>query len=328
VKRSRTGLVLIILGLVTMIVLAPLAKWVVAPMLVKIPDTLDVTTILEGELRLAVDPASLSLLPPGMEVKIPLTTSLHLVSDKSKGSGKVAVIKVVTIAKGPGGKDFQNITNYYAVDRKTGENVSGNNSDVNRTGYPVSAIGFFVDPKKPYSIFDDEVGKAEPLTFVKSEKVSGFTYKNVDVQLWKSSYEDKTVQPPLGLFPAKLSGAQIKALMPSLTSVNDNEMYPVEYIKTGDLSNLVDQMTGSVFDVISMKYEYFVDATALGMGKIKLATVQQHQTAENAKEVLDYTAKAHAQINAIEIYIPVGLLIIGLIELIIGLILYLRKKPA
>ena len=327
-KRSKAGLVLIILGLVTILALAPLAKWVVAPMLVKIPDTLDVTTILEGVLSLNVDPTSLSILPAGMEVKVPLTTSLHLVSDKSKGNSKVAVIKVVTIAKGPGGKDFQNITNYYAVNRKTGENVSGNNSDVNRTGYPVSAIGFFVDPKKPYSIFDDEVGKAVPLTFVKSEKVSGFTYKNVDAQLWKSSYEDKTVQPPLGLFPSQLSGAQIKALMPTVTGVNDTQMYPVDYIKTGDLSYLVDEMTGSVFDVLSMKYEYFVDASALGMGKIKLATVQQHQTVENAKDVLDYSAKSHAQINALEIYIPVGLLIIGLIELVIGLILYLRKKPA
>ena len=61
------------------------------------------------------------------------------------------------------------------------------------------------------------------------------------------------------------------------------------------------------------------------MGNIKLASLDYAQTPESIKDVLDNSAKSYMLLNAVEIWIPVALLVIGLIILIIGLILYLRK---
>lgn len=326
-KRSKAGLVLIILGLVTILALAPLAKWVLAPALVKLPNNIDETSIYEGVLTLNVDPNSMQVLPPDMPVKIPLTITRTDVTDKTKSAGNITVIKETAVAKGPAGKDLINYTKYFALDAKTAKNVTSDQADVkNRTDYSIT-VGFFVSKDGKYAIWDDDTATTGSLVFVKTDKMDGFKYKGVPVLVFNSTGEAKTVKPPLGL-PAKISGAQVKAIMPQLTTLNDTEMYSIDYIKKTTATVVVDQKAGSIVSLPAYQEEYFVDASALGQGKIKLATLQYHQTPESVKTQLDHAAKNYMQLNAIEIYIPVGLLIIGLIELIIGLILYLRKKPA
>ncbi len=326
-KRSKAGLVLIILGLVTILALAPLAKWVLAPMLVKLPDNVDTTSVYEGVLTLNVDPTSLSVLPPDMAVKIPLTITRIDVSAPDKSNGSTAVLKETAVAKGPGGKDLINYTKYYALDRKSAKNVTSDQADVkNRTDYSIT-LGFFMSKDGKYALWDDDTAGAGPVTFVKTDTMDGFKYKGVPVQIWTGSGEEKTVKPPLGL-PGKISGAQIKGIMPQLTALNDTDMYSIDYIKRTTATFEVDPMTGIIVALPSYQEEYFVDASALGQGKIKLATLAYHQTPENIKTSIDGAAKTHMQLKAVETYIPIGLLIIGLIELIIGLVLFLRKKPA
>jgi hypothetical protein len=327
VKRSKTGLVLIILGLVTMIALAPLAKWVLAPALVKLPDTINATSIYEGVLNLNVDPNSMAPLPPDMTVKVPVTITRVDVSDKAKSSGGVAVIKETAVAKGPSGKEFVNYTKYFALDRKTCKNVTSDEADVkNRTDYAIT-LGFFVDQNGEYAIWDDDTMTAGPVKFIKTDTRSGYSYKDVPVQIWEGSGENKAVNPPSG-FPKSISGAQVKSIVPSLTTLNDTQMYPIDYIKRTTATFAVDPKTGQFVDVAPYKDEWFIDASALGQGKIPLYTLAYAQTPDNVKISVDDSAKNHKQLDAITIYVPVALLIIGLIELIIGLILYLRKKPA
>jgi len=327
VKRSKAGIVFVIIGLV-LVLIAPVWKWGIVPTVVKLPDTIDQTLIYEGVLTLNVDPTSMSPLPPGMEVKIPLTITRMDVSDKAKGTNKVAVVKEPAVAKGPGNKDFLSYTKYYAADRKTGKNVSGHNSDTNRTDYSLS-LGFHVKKDGSYAIWDDDVGAAGPLEYVTTEKMDGFKYKNIEVLEFKVSGSGKTKSPPLGM-PSKISGAQIKAVLnnPDLPSFKDTDMYPIDYIKATTATLRADQKTGSLFDVVDYKDEYFVDATALGMGKLKLATLQYHQTPENIKQNLDVAAKSYMLLNSVEIYMPLIMLILGIIALVIGLALIIRKKAS
>ncbi len=326
-KRSKAGIVFVIIGLV-LVLIAPVWKWGIVPTVVKLPDTIDQTMIYEGVLTLNVDPTSMSPLPPGMEVKVPLTITRTDVSDKAKGTNKVAVVKETAVAKGPGNKDFLSYTKYYALDRKTGKNVAGKNSDTDRTGYSL-LLGFHVKNDKSYTIWDDDVGAAGKLEYVTTEKMDGFDYKNVEVKEWKaSSAGEKTKEPPLGM-PSKISGAQIKAVLnnPDLP-FSDTEMYPMDYLKATTATLRVDTMTGSIFDVVDNKEEYFVDATALGMGKLKLATIQYSQTPENVKQNLDVAAKNYMLLNSVEIYMPLLMLILGAIFLVIGLALIIMKKSS
>jgi len=324
VKRSRAGLVLVIIGVI-IVVLAPVWKWAVAPQVVKLPDTLDVTSVYEGTLSLYIDPSTLAPLPPDTPVKIPLTITRVDASDKAKSNGSTAVIKETAVAKGPGGKDFVNYTKYFALDRKTAKNVTSSQANLtNRRGYSIT-LGFFVNKNGVFPFWDDDTETATNLILVKTDKMSGFKYKDVPVVVFKATGSDKTKTPPLGL-PATVPGSQIKTLINNPTaSFNDTQQYPIDYIKSITATVIVDQKAGSVIDLPKYNESYSVDASALGMGNIKLASLDYAQTPENVKQVLDDTAKNYKLLDAVEIYIPIALLIIGLIILIIGLILYLRK---
>jgi hypothetical protein len=325
VKLSKGGIVCVIIGLV-LVLIAPVWKWGIVPTVVKIPDNIDSTLIYEGVLTLNVDPSSMSPLPPGMEVKIPLTITRKDVSDKAKGDDEVAVIKETMVAKGPGGADFQTYTKYYALDRKTAKNVPGHNSDVDRKDYSL-LLGFDVQKDGSYAFWDDDVEKSGALEYVKTVKMDGFDYNGIETLEWKGTSEpEKTVEPPLGL-PSKISGAQIKAVLnnPSLP-LSDTEMFPIDYLKKTSGEFRVDQKTGSIFDVILNKEEYFVDATAMGMGELKLATLTYSQTPENVKQNLDVAAKSYMLLNTVQIYFPLIMLILGGIFLIIGIALIVMKK--
>lgn len=324
-KRSKAGLVLIIIGVV-LAVLAPVWKWGLAPALVKLPDNIDATSVYEGVLTLNVDPTSLAPLPPDMAVKVPLTIVRKDTSVPDKSTGSVAVIKETAVAKGPGGKDFLTYTKYYALDRKTAKNVSSNEANIkNRTGYSLT-LGFFPTTATK-KFWDDDTMSAGDAKYVKTVKMDGFKSKDVSLMVWHAAGEGVAVNPPLGL-PAKVSGADVKKILnnPALPLV-DTEMYPITYLKGSDATFMTDSKTGQIVN-LDMTETYSVDASALGMGKIKLAVLHYVQTPENVKTSIDEATENYGLLNTVEYWIPIALLVIGVIILIIGLLLFLRKKEA
>jgi hypothetical protein len=331
-KRSKAALVVLIIGLV-ILVLAPIWKWGIGPSLIKVTDTIDVTSVYDGLLTLNVDPTSLSLLPPEMAVKVPLAITRRDLSQPSKSSGSVALIKETAHAVGPAGKTFIDTTMYYALDRKTSENVPGHGSDVNRTGwYPLLPIGA---QKKTYQLWGNDTHKTGDAVYSNETKVAGITTPPQTCYVYKiDSKADPTVAPPLGL-PSKLSGSQIKAIAGSMPGVNpasvaglvDTEMYPITYLVQTKATITGEPRTGSIVAATN-KDTYSIDASALGLGKIQLATVYYTQTPENIAQVMDDTAKNFKLLDTVQIWIPLGLLIVGLILTIIGAIWFARKKPA
>lgn len=324
-KRSKAGLVLIIIG-VLLVALAPIWKWGIGPSLVKLPDTIDTTAVYEGVLTLSIDPESFSPLPADMQVKVPLTVVRKDISAPEKSTGSVAVVKETAEAKGPGGKSFLTYTKYFALDRKTAKNVTSNEADVkDRRDYSLT-LGFNLD-ESGRKIWDDDVRTSGEVRFVKSVEMDGYDSKNVPLNVYTVSDEGTAKVPPLGL-PEKISGADIKKVMnnPALP-LNDAETYAIPYLKATDATLMADQKTGTIVN-LDMKETYSVDAAAFGMGRIKLAELKYVQTPENIKSNIDYAASNYGLLAAVEIYIPLALLVIGLIVLVIGLVLYLRQKPA
>jgi hypothetical protein len=328
VKRSKAGLVLLIIGLVFLI-LTPIWKWGIGPSLVKIPDNVNTPSVYEGILTLHVDPTTLSLLPPEMAVKIPLTITRVDKSDKAKYTGSVAVIEETMDAKGPGGKSFLTYDKFFAMDRHTSKNVSGNGSDADRTGYYVLLP--FGTQKKAYPMWDDDTGKTGDIEFVKEETRDGFKNKDVPVYIFEGSGTDTTVKPPLGL-PDKLAGAQIKALvagMPGVGPLNlvDTQEYPITYLKSTEATAAVEPRTGT-FNDVEVKEEYTVDTSSLGIPNIKLATLEYDQTPENVAWNIDFNAKNFGLLDLAHLWVPLILLVLGIALFVPGLILFLRKPAA
>lgn len=327
-KRSKAGLVLLIIGLVFLI-LTPIWKWGIGPSLVKIPDNVNAPSVYEGVLTLHVDPTTLSLLPPEMAVKIPLTITRVDKSDKAKYTGSVAVVEGIADAKGPGGKVFFSYDKFFAMDRHNARNLPGNGSDMDRTGY--SLMLPFGTQKKSYPVWDDDTGKAGDIKFVKEETRDGFKNKNVPVYIFESSGTDPTVKPPLGL-PDKLDGAQIKALvagMPGVGPLNlvDTQEYPIAYLKSTEATAAVEPRTGT-FNDVDIKEEYTVDTSALGIPNIKLATLAYEQTRENVAWNIDNNARNFGMLALAHLWVPLILLILGIVLFVPGLILFLRKPAA
>lgn len=324
-KRSKAGLVLIIIGLVV-VALAPIWKWGVGPTLIKLPDDIDSTSIYEGVLTLNVVPDTMTVLPPDMAIKVPLTITRKNVSQPEISDGSTAIVKETGVAKGPGGEDFLSYTKQYALDRKTGKNVTSDKADVrNRTDYSIM-LGFFPDDSNK-KIWNDDVMKAGEAKFVKRSTLDGLDVKDNEVNVYHASGEDLVKAPPLGL-PEKLSGADIKKILnnPGLP-LNDAEMYPIPYSKATDATIMVDRKVGQIVSV-DMEEIYSVDASQFGMGKMQLAKLKYTQTPESVQASVDSAAENHGLLAAVQIWIPLGLLILGLVILIIGVALFARTKEA
>lgn len=326
--RSKAGITLLIIGLIILI-MAPIFKWGIAPALIKVPDTLNTTSVYDGTLTLNVDPTSLTVLPPEMAVKVPLRIERLDKSVPAKSTGSIAVVRETTKAVGPGGKNFIDTVADFALDRKTSENVPSSKASIkNRTGwYPILPIGA---QKKTYPLWSDEVAKAGDAKFEKVVSLSGFKTGSTDCYLYHAGGKpDPMVEPPLGL-PKELQGSIVKSILGSAASglaLNDTQNYPITYLMQTEADVTGEPRTGAIVDV-TQTTTYFVDASALGQPNIKLATVYYKQTPENVKQVLDDAAKSWGLLDMVGMWIPLALLIVGLVIAVIGLILVLRKRPA
>jgi hypothetical protein len=324
-KRSKAALVILIIGIVILI-LTPVFKWVIGPTLVKIPDNINTTSVYEGTLTLFVDPTTLQVLPPDTPVKIPLAITRKDVSQPSKSNGNVAVVKETVAAVGPAGKTFLSWTKYYAMDRKKSINVSGNNSDTNRQGYFI-LLPFFLQ-KKTYQMWDDDTAKLGDAKFVAVKKIDGVKYKGITAYVYKVAGQDPTITPPLGL-PKTISGAEVKSILGNPNfAVTDTQQYPITYIKRTEATIVADQKTGTIVDLPDYNETYYVDASTLGQGNIKIGALHYAQTPENVAQVIDDCAKYHNQIDLATTWIPLIMLILGVVLTVIGAIWFARKKPA
>jgi Porin PorA len=325
-KRSKAALVILIIGIVILI-LTPIFKWVIGPKLVKIPDTINTTNVYEGTLTLYVDPASLQVLPPDTPVKVPLAITRKDVSDTSKGSSGVAVVKETVKAVGPAGKTFISWTKYYSMDRFKSINVSGHGSDMNRQGYFI-LLPFNLQ-KKSYQMWDDDTGKLGDAKFVAVKKMDGVKFKGITCYVFKVAGQDPTINPPLGL-PKTISGAEVKSILSNPNfAVTDTQQYPIGYIKRTEATLVADQKTGTIIALPDYNEIYYVDASALGQGNIKIATLHYAQTPENIATVIDDAAKFHNQIDLASTWLPLIMLILGVLLTVVGAIWFaVKKKPA
>lgn len=325
-KRSKTGIVLMIVGLV-FVALAPIWKWAIAPQFVKIPNGTDITSQYKGTLTLYADPEALVLYPEGQSKTIDLVITRRDVGNTPKSDSGVAVMEETMSAKNTQtGEVVVSWDKFYALNRKTSENVSGHNSDVNRTGYYIM-LPMGVDKKKVYQMWDDDVAVTGDAKFVKEETLDGTKHKGVKVYVFQatSTKKDKMVAPPLGL-PEQLNGATIKKVLnnPNLT-IPDDAVLPIDYYKTTDATIVVEPRTGVIVELPAYHEEYFVNAALPGQPEnmVKLADLTYKQA--NTAVVIDDTAKYFGLLDLATMWLPLIFLALGLILLLFGASLVWRK---
>jgi hypothetical protein len=324
-RHSRAGIAVIIIG-VAVLAMAPIWKWAIAPAFLKLPDDISVTSEYEGTLTLYADPEQMVLLPKGQEQVIPLEITRTTESVPEKSDSAVAVIEETVKAVGPDGGTILAWEKFYALDRVSSENVNGYGTEIDREGfYPMLPMG---TEKRSYQMWSDDTGGTGEATFVREEAIDGNDYKSVTVYVFEAGGEpEPMVEPPLGL-PEELSGQVIKQILgdPSI-QIPDDVMLPLEYLKKTEITFTVEPRTGAVVDVSSNKEVFYINAALPGQPDdlMPLAELQYRQTDDNVGQVIDDTAGYFGLLDLATLWLPMIFLIVGLIVVIIGIFIGLRK---
>lgn len=324
-KFSKTSIALVIIGIL-LVVAAPIWKWVIAPQFIKVPDDLDVESVYEGTLKLYADPENLVIYPEGEEINIPVEITRTDVSEPDESSSDVAVVRETVVVKNADtGETLEDYgwDKLFAIDRKTGENVKEYDEDIpDREGYYIMLP--FNAEQVTYQLWDDETGLTGDGVFVKEDTRDG-----VKVYVYEAGGEpEKMLGPPSGLEDyEQLPGRVIKELLndPNLL-IPDDAMMTIEYFKETEATLVVEPRTGAWVDIPEFREAYYVNTALSGEPEyMKLAEIEYKQTEESVSIVVDDVAGYFGLLDLVTMWIPVILLVIGLILVVTGL--FLGRKP-
>jgi Porin PorA len=293
----------VLLGLgVLLVVGAALVKWVAAPALVKIPDNVDLTTVAQGTSQVFV-------LQAQAVQTVPVVATRIVRSDAKAGSSSVGVFDETlclrngsgTTQPGPDGCVPQTdpafvdrTTDRVAFDRETalavpngqkyGAAVNGDSS-INHVGLSYT---FPIDTqKKSYPFFDTVVGKAYPMNYRGTEKISG-----LDVYRFEQTVPESDIKIA-GVLPGKYSNVRVVWVEPTTGVIVKGSEQITETFATGGQT----AFSGTLV---------FNDATV-------------NSQADYAKDQL-------TKVHLIRIWIPLGLAVLGVVLIVVGALLLFRRR--
>ncbi len=325
-KRSRVGIIVIVIGVILAIA-APVWKWAIAPIFIRIPDDLIMESVYKGTLKLYADAESMEFYPEGQEVTLPITITRTDVSVPDKSDSEAAVIWEQVEFIGPDNEVLISWDKYFALDRMTALNLPGHNSDRDREGYyvmlPMGA------KQVTYEMWDEDTELTGDAVFIKEETRDGNDFKDVTVYVYEAEGDlEPMVEPPLGL-PGQLSGREIKEILNDPTiNLADDTMLPIEYLKQARVTIVVEPRTGAIVDLPTYHEEYYVNAGLPGQpaNNILIGVLDYKQTPENVAFVIDDSAKYFALLDLVTMWLPLMLLVVGLMMIILGVLLMVRKQ--
>lgn len=326
-KRSKTGLVLLVVGLL-FLVMAPVWRFGIAPLFIRLPRDLENRSTYEGYIKVFVDRETSKFYPEGQE----LTTRIRIENEDlavpDQCTSKVLVISEhVELTDMDTGQALEGLhaDTTHVLDRRTCENVPGVIEGVDRTGYSIKLpMGA---EKKGYPMWDDDLGRSVSCEFVGVTGFDGVKHKDIPVYIYHLGGKmENMAEPPPGL-PATMSGKKIKEMAGRELPISDEAEIPLEYYKKNDVTMYVEPQTGSTVYVPKNHYEYYVkNAPGASPAYLKLAEVEYGRTLSVARADVDGTVKYIRLIDLDKRGVPLGFLVIGSVLAGVGLLLVLKAR--
>ena len=372
-RRTRRTRALLLGGL-ALVLLAALLRFVLVPMLLKLPTNIDVTAHYAGAQELFVNPKNGQ--PLAQPLKLPLQINRHVKADPSLSTGSRVAIDETIVATVKGGGTLHE-SNRYVMDRKSTLNVTDPkayaftpSNVVDRAGAYRLSLPFGLAQGtrlKIYSNDTNSVYEAYPDRAQPTGSVDGLGVLNYTAN-----------QQPHALSPVYLAGLEasaglpksttLKALEPGLKAAGidlgaivgalpaadqariaaqQGQPIPLLYDGWVNVRFTVEPTTGSIVSVPSEVDTVSVrpDPTALAplaailaqnsakpvvasaLPKLPAVAAQSQpvfalafsQTASSVKQMRDKVDSARLQVMALKLYIPIALLVLGLLGLALGL---------
>lgn len=334
---SKLKIALASLGALCLIAAALLA-WLITPQWVaRVPDDRTLNRSYEGTFQTLFDPRALAQGDLVGAVKVGLPLAIAQVVKVEKTSGDTALInddRTTTAA----GQPVEHTQWSYAVDRYSLEAVSSHPSDWQVVPAQGLVVGWPLGAeKKTYQGWVPETQTTSPVTYVRTEQKQGMTTyvyhgtvpptKIADSQVLASL--PKTL--PRALFAeAAASGALPPALGQSLGAVLTRlpDPVPMEYTFQDDSTFWVDPTTGLVIDVQRAQKRTAEIAVpgAQPLPFLPVVAVTYQDTAASAKNAADQARSGQTAINWLGVYLPIILLVVGVVLLVAVFALWGRGR--
>ncbi|GAA2064111.1 hypothetical protein GCM10009839_89450 [Catenulispora yoronensis] len=336
---TKTRIVCAVLG-VLCLVGAGLMAWLVTPKWVaRVPDGRAIDRTYEGTFQTLLDPAALAQgnALAAFKSNVPMKVEQHVKVEKT--SGDKALISDSRTTTAAGAKVEQTKWDY-AVDRQTLEASAGHPSDwvvIPAQGLTVSWP--FGAEKKAYQGWTPETRTTATLAYLREEKKQGLTTyvyqakapaakivddqilaalpKSLPLTLFKSLGES-------GALPAAQAG-QLAQILPQLPAE-----VPLAYAFQDESTFWVDPSTGLVIDV--QRTQERIAEIALPTGAavplLPVVAATYHDTAASSQQAADDARHGATVIHWLGVYLPLILLIVGLLLLAFVVYLWLRGRPS
>jgi hypothetical protein len=319
-----------------------IVRFVVYPSQAKFPDDVDTTRTYDGELAVMLNAEALQSgdLTALFLRDVPVTLSRHVQTLETGGDNGAIVIEEAAM-DGPAGM-IAGSTDVHAIDRTTMEHIDNFSSDdrvVRRTGlvfgWPIGS------EQQDYIGWNDDTQSTVPITYEGEAERGG-----VDTYKYRAVSAPQTIVNPVVLanFPEALPKDLIAQITPALGLPDEllaqlgqlievlPDAVPLAYTFAFDKTYWIEPTTGVLIDTDVM--ESRVAAIAVpGQDPVGLAEVQHltyTQSAQSVQDAADDANDAKSTINLFSVTIPLLAVLGGLILLVIGLYLLLRKgrEPA
>ena len=202
----------------------------------------------------------------------------------------------------------------YAVDRRTAEMVRDRNADSAASGYHLFFP--FNTPRSSVPFWSERTGRTYPADYQKSKAVY-----DVHTYVFSTKYRDQTTPEPPEGYPKSLSGAELKAMLsaPDLP-VEDSATVEPKYKASGSCELLVEPRAGTIVRTNGKESASITVKDAAGAFIIErpLYNIEYSQTNSSVKDAASLAKDELAKIKLQFEYIPVGLLVLGVLIFLIG----------
>jgi hypothetical protein len=312
-KSKRSNLALIIAG-IALVLLSPLWRFAIAPAIKVVPTDLDLLRFYDGVLVEYVRaPAQPAVGPEPSRTAI--TLQVREFNPIGRSTPTVSVIELESsLINSASRAHIADENTFYAVNRRTAEQVKGHGSDKDRSGYFL--IFPFNTPPETLPAWDPLTGRTQNARFVRQERVG-----DVDTNVYQVRYSGQPAVPPAG-FPTEMTGAQLKVALsaPGLPA-GDSDKIKVDYKANNSYELLVEPIMGNLVatrDVESSVYMSVEDqARSLSMTRV-IRKLDYSETDASQKEAAAFALNEIKKAKLQFVYLPVGFLVLGIACFLIG----------
>lgn len=323
-----------------MLALAPFTRWVTVPAMARIPDGIEMDSTFEGTAIFHVEPDTKQLLENGDTVDVPLVINAEMTSLPEKSNRDVVVFETRVDITAPNEETYEKFKDYYdkidypvecyAIDRKTGDNVYGHGSNVNRSGH-FQILGIGVD-KKTYDMWDGGIQDTIKHRYIGEEKLDGTKQEDVTVYVFgvETGLLD-LASPPAG-FPMEVRLGDENTIIaqaggvPSPTESTEGTV-KLSYLKRLNSVFKVEPRTGMIVDTEKHHEEYLIDMEKLGITpNLTVFEIVYETSDEMAVEAIDHATKYFWKLDLGLIWAPLFFLTSGFAFLAWGILVLARLK--